>query len=110
MKIQINKMLPYLVITLFTFCITPFLMKDTGSAMFILLVIEPIFVFIISLLYSKKEGFNIVFNIIEGLLFLVTIITVFNPSALIYILFYFIISAIGSFIGNYIKKYNDRIR
>ncbi len=110
MNIEIKKMLPYLIITLLFFCIMPLFIKETGSGMVTLLVLNPLLVLVISTIYSKKEKFNIIFCIIQSFLFIITILTILNLSAFIYILYYFIVSVIGSFIGNSIRKYQDRIR
>lgn len=110
MNIKLKEMVPYLIITLLFFCIIPIFIKDTGSGMVVLLLLNPLLVLVISTLYSKKEEFNIVFCILQSVLFIITILTILNLSALIYLIYYFIVSVIGSFIGNAIRKYQNRIK
>ncbi|MCR8967053.1 hypothetical protein [Streptococcus zalophi] len=78
------------------------LIQDTGSAIFILLIILPLFVFIVSEIYTVKNGFKWYFPIVVGLLWIPNIFLL-NDSAAFYIVFYGIISLIGQIIGIVIK-------
>jgi len=104
---KFRKMLPYLVIIIFAFYLLPFLIKDTGSGMFILLIGLPIICLIVSLIYGMKNSFNWLFSLLVILLFIPTIIIFYNESAAIYILAYGVISVIGNFIGSLLWAKNQ---
>lgn len=102
-----RKMLPYLVIIILAFYLLPFLTKDTGSGISILLIGLPIICVIVSLIYGMKNSFNWLFSLLFMLLFIPTIFIFYNESATIYILLYGVISVIGNFIGSLPCKENQ---
>ena len=104
---KIRKMLPYLVVLVFAFYLLPFLIKDTGSGMFILLIGIPMICFVVSVIYGMKNSFYWLFSLLVMLLFAPTIFIFYNDSAIIYILAYGIISLIGNFIGSLLCKKNQ---
>lgn len=104
---KIRKMLPYLVVLVFAFYLLPFLIKDTGSGMFILLIGIPMICFVVSVIYGMKNSFYWLFSLLVMLLFTPTIFIFYNDSATIYILAYGIISLIGNFIGSLLCKKNQ---
>lgn len=55
---KFKKMLPYLIVNVIAFYLTPFLIKDTGSGMLILLIGFPIICFIVALIYGIKNSFQ----------------------------------------------------
>ncbi len=99
-KIVFKKMLPYLIINAIVFYLTPFMIKDTGSGMLILLIGFPVICFIVALIYGIKNSFNWIYSLLVMLLFVPTIFIFYNESATIYILAYGIISAFGNFLGD----------
>lgn len=96
---KFKKMLPYLIVNVIAFYLTPFLIKDTGSGMLILLIGFPIICFIVALIYEIKNSFNWIYSLLVMLLFVPTIFIFYNESATIYILVYGIISAFGNVLG-----------
>ncbi len=104
---KFRKMLQYLVIIILAFYLLPFLIKDTGSGMFILLIGLPIICLIVSLIYGMKNSFNWLFSLLVMLLFIPTIFIFYNESAAIYILAYGVISVIGNFIGSLLWAKNQ---
>ena len=101
---KFKNMLSYLLIFAITFYILPLLGKVIGNFMFILLILIPLICFITSLLYSLKNGLNLVFSFIVGVLFIPTIVTYYNSSAWVYIIGYTIISLTGNLIGGFFRK------
>lgn len=81
------------------FYILPTLIKDTGTAMIMLLVVIPMITLFISIYYGKKNGFDIWYVISVGILFFPSIFIFYNSSALIYVIVYTIIALIGNFVG-----------
>ena len=92
---KFKKMLPYLIINAIVFYLTPFMIKDTGSGMLILLIGFPVICFIVALIYGIKNSFNWIYSLLVP-----TIFIFYNESATIYILAYGIISAFGNFLGD----------
>lgn len=101
---KLKKMLPYLAVIVLTFYILPFLIEDTGSALFILLEVFPLICFIVSLINGLKKSFNWLFPLLVMLTFASSIFIFYNESATIYILAYGIISIIGNSLGALFKK------
>ena len=57
------------ILLVINFYILPTLIKDTGTAMIMLLVVIPIITLFISIYYGKKNGFDIRYVISVGILF-----------------------------------------
>ena len=98
-----NPLIFYILI-IANFYILPFFVKDTGTAIVLLLVLMPIFDFIISLIYGMKIGFKIFYPILVAIIFLPTIFIYYNMTAWVYILIFSVIAVLGSLIGKGIKK------
>ena len=84
------------ILLVINFYILPALIKDTGTAMIMLLVVIPMITLFISIYYGKKNGFDIWYVISVGILFFPSIFIFYNSSALIV---YTIIALIGNFGG-----------
>lgn len=99
MKKTFKDMILYLIIIIILFYLLPFSMKDTGSAMSLLLIFIPAGCFITSLIYGIRHSFNILFVASVFILFLPTILIFYNQSATFYSYIYGAITAIGNGIG-----------
>ncbi len=99
-----KEMLPYLIINIIAFYLMPIIIKDTGTAMGVMLILLPLICFITSLIYGIKHSFNIIYPIIVALLFAPTIFIYYNSTASVYIVGYGIISLVGNFIGKIFFK------
>jgi hypothetical protein len=88
----------YLVIILDFYLLGHFVM-DTGSGMFILLIVVPVICLITSIIYGLLIGFRLYFSLIVGILFIPTIFIYYNESAWVYAVAYAIISFIGQALG-----------
>ena len=108
MKEWIKKYTVYIVIAIMYYFIPLYLVKDTGSGIFLLLTAIPTIVFLISLIYAKKNGFKWYFSIIVGLLWFPNVF-ILNDSASSYIIIYGVISIVGQLIGNLLRKYRKSI-
>ncbi|MCI6705077.1 MAG: hypothetical protein SOU06_05575 [Bulleidia sp.] len=87
------------ILLVINFYILPALIKDTGTAMIMLLVVIPMITLFISIYYGKKNDFDIWYVISVGILFSPSIFIFYNSSALIYVIVYTIIALIGNFVG-----------
>jgi hypothetical protein len=92
-------------ITIISFYLFPLLIIDTGSGMFILLLVIPIVCFVSALVYGCFAGFKWFYPIIVAMIFVPTIFIYFNSSAFIYVIIYAAIAFIGDGIGGLIHKY-----
>lgn len=97
-------MFVYLLVCAIAFYVLPLLGKDTGSFILILLIIIPVICFITSLFYGIKNGFDFIFSVIVGILFIPTIFIYYNSSAWVYIIGYAIISLIGNSADGFFVK------
>lgn len=96
---KLKQMLPYLLIMIGIFYILPMLIIDTGSGMFILLVLVPLACLLTSLAYGFKNSFTLTFPILVMLIFIPSIFIFYNDSAIVYVFAYGAISLVGSFLG-----------
>ena len=103
-------MLPYWGIILVVFYLLPIVIQGMGSAMLILLIAIPVICFVCALLYGTKNGFNIIFPIVVGLLFIPSLFIFYNETAWVYSVAYLVISLIGNLIGMEIGRASCRER
>lgn len=99
MRKKIFAFMPYVIVLAVIFYALPLLISDTGSGMFLMLLIIPLLTFACSAIYGKLQGFNIFFTFITVILFAPTIYIFYNSSASIYIVVYGIVSLVGNLIG-----------
>ena len=100
---KIKNNYPYILLII-NFYLIPLFIRDTGSAMFIMLIIIPLICLIISAIYGYKKGFNVSYILAVALIFIPSIFIFYNSSAYIYILIYSIIALVGLLIGMLIYK------
>ena len=99
MKAFIKKYYVYILVRLAFYVAAPLLFRDTGSAMFTLLCLLPVILFILSLVYAKMNGFKWYLSLAVALLWLPTVFIYYNESAMIYAFIYGVISFAGQGIG-----------
>lgn len=96
---RLKRMFPYMMVNVFLFYLAPWVIQDTGSGMFVLLVVLPLSCLIVAWRYGSRYSFDLLFPILTALLFIPTIFIFYNSSAMIYILIYGGVSMIGNAIG-----------
>lgn len=99
-----KKMIPYLLATAAAFYLLPLFGNSTGDFMVIMLAVIPLTCFAISFFYGFKNGWNLIFPIAVGILFIPAIFIHFNITAWVYSVGYAVISAAGVFFGKNLKK------
>lgn len=104
MKDRIKDMSIYLTVIIFCFYFMPILIRDTGSAMFVLLLLIPLVIMIDGFVFGMKKGFDIIFPIVVGLLFIPTVFIYYNSSSWPYSIIFGGISLVASFIGERFYK------
>ena len=97
---RIKKLLPYLMVNIICFYLLTLLMKDTGSAMFILLFAIPVITFLNAIMCGKKNSFDILYPLLVMVIFVPYVLIYMNESATIYIFIYGAISLMGLFVGS----------
>nr|WP_281682385.1 hypothetical protein [Finegoldia magna] len=100
---RIKKLLPYLMVNIICFYLLTLLMKDTGSAMFILLFVIPVITFVNAIMCGKKNSFDILYPLLVMVIFVPYILIYMNESATIYIFIYGVISLMGCFVGSRLR-------
>lgn len=86
---------------LLNYYLLPVLMTDTGSGMFILLLLMPALTLVLSYTYGRNFGFNLVHSVLVVILFLPTIWIHYNGSAMIYLFINGILSLLGQALGKF---------
>lgn len=100
---RIKKLVPYLMVNVICFYLLTLLMKDTGSAMFILLFAIPVITFVNAILCGRKNSFDFLYPLLVMVIFVPYVIMYMNESATIYIFIYGAISLMGCFVGSRLK-------
>ena len=100
---RIKKLLPYLMVNIICFYLLTLLMKDTGSAMFILLFVIPVITFVNAIMCGKKNSFDILYPLLVMVIFVPYVLIYMNESATIYIFIYGVISLMGCFVGRRLR-------
>lgn len=97
--VRLKQMLPFLFVNALLFYLVPWVIQDTGSGMWILLIILPVGCLVVAWQYGARYSFNLMFSILTVLLFIPTIYIYYNSSAMIYALIYGLISIVGNLLG-----------
>ena len=101
---KIKKNWVYYFIIFITFYLIPILIQDTGSGMFILLIVIPLITLITSIIYGLRNVFDFIYPLIVAILFIPTLFIYYNASAWTYILVYSMIEVIGELLGKTLQK------
>lgn len=101
-----KKLIPYLTVQFVLFYILPlFILNiDVQSWILVLLFINPLVTLINSFVFGLKTGFNPVYTILVGILFVPTVFIFYNSSALIYAVIFGFVSLFGDILGNLFRK------
>lgn len=78
---KIKKNWVYYFIIFIAFYIVPMLIKDTGSGIFILLIVIPLIMLITSFVYGLRNTFDFIYPLIVAILFIPTLFVYYNISA-----------------------------
>ena len=101
---KIKKNWVYYFIIFITFYLIPILIQNTGSGMFILLIVIPLITLITSIIYGLRNVFDFIYPLIVAILFIPTLFIYYNASAWTYILVYSMIAVIGELLGKTLQK------
>lgn len=101
---KIKKNWVYYFIIFITFYLIPILIQDTGSGMFILLIVIPLITLVTSIIYGLRNVFDFIYPLIVAILFIPTLFIYYNISAWVYIIAYSLIALIGEILGKTLQK------
>lgn len=99
MKKKWITLLPYLAALAVNFYLLPFLMRNTGLAMLMMLAVMPLAAFLTGAVYGILNGFSILLPAAALVLFLPTLFIHYNASAWVYAVFYMAIVLAGTGVG-----------
>ena len=100
---KIKKNWIYYLIIFITFYLIPILIKDTGSGIFILLIVCLIILFT-SIIYGLSNKFDFIYPLIVAILFIPTLFIYYNTSAWVYVIAYSMIALIGELLGKTLQR------
>lgn len=101
---KIKKNWIYYLIIFIAFYLVPILIKDTGSGMFILLIVIPLITLITSIIYGFRNTFDFIYPLLVAILFIPTLFIYYNTSALVYVIAYSMIAVIGELLGKTLQR------
>lgn len=104
MKKKLFTLIPYAIALAINFYVLPLLIRNTGLAMLVMLLVIPLITFICAVIYGIRQGFDPLFALVAGILFVPTIFIFYNISAWGYIIAYVIIALVGNGVGRAFYK------
>lgn len=103
-----KKMIPYMIVASIFFYILPLFSDSDAYIGKLLLGIFPVLVIILGYHYGIKNGLNLTFYNIIGLLFVPTVFIYYELAALSFFILYDFLLLISNSIGNYVRKKSIR--
>lgn len=101
---KLKKNMVFYLLLLIDFYIVPWFIKNTGSAMIVMLVIIPLICLITSVFYGIRNGFNFWYILIVAIMFAPSIFIFYNSSAWVYVVGYAVIALLGNLIALPLRK------
>lgn len=101
---KFKKNLIFYILLIIDFYVIPWFIKDTGSAMIVMLGMIPMVCFVTSMMYGIRNCFDFWYAFIVAILFIPSIFIFYNSSAWIYVLVYAGIALLGNFIALPLRK------
>lgn len=101
---KLKKNMVFYLLLLIEFYIIPSFIKDTGSAMAVMLVIIPLICLITSVFYGIRNGFDFWYILSVAIIFIPSIFIFYNSSAWAYAVGYAVIALLGNLIALPLRK------
>lgn len=101
---KVKKNWIYYLIIFIAFYLVPILIKDTGSGMFILLIVIPLITLITSIIYGLRNTFDFIYPLLVAILFIPTLFIYYNTSAWVCVIAYSMIAVIGELLGKTLQR------
>lgn len=101
---KLKKNIVFYLLLLIDFYIIPLVIKDTGSAMIVMLAIIPLICLTISVFYGIRNGFDFQYILSVAIIFIPSIFIFYNSSAWVYVVGYGVIALIGNLMALPLRK------
>ena len=95
----LKKNIIFYILLFIDFYIIPRFIKDTGSAVIVMLMIIPLICLITSVFYGIRNGFDFWYILIAAIMFTPSIFMFYNSSAWVYVVGYAVIALLGNLIA-----------
>lgn len=86
-------------INILNFYALPLLISDTGSAMFVMLIIMPVICFATAIVYGKNTRFRLGYSFVVAILFIPSVYIYYNSSAWLYTFIFLVIALFGNLVA-----------
>ena len=96
---KLKKNIFFYILLFVDFYAIPWFIKDTGSAMIVMLMIIPLICFITSVFYGIRNGVDFWYILIVAIMFTPSIFVFYNSSAWVYVVVYTVVSLLGNLIA-----------
>ena len=100
----LKKNIIFYILLFIDFYIIPRFIKDTGSAVIVMLMIIPLICLITSVFYGIRNGFDFWYILIAAIMFTPSIFMFYNSSAWVYVVGYAVIALLGNLIALQLRK------
>ena len=100
----LKKNIIFYILLFIDFYIIPRFIKDTGSAVIVMLMIIPLICLITSVFYGIRNGFDFWYILIAAIMFTPSIFMFYNSSAWVYGGGYTVIALLGNLIALPLRK------
>lgn len=100
----LKKNIIFYILLFIDFYIIPRFIKDTGSAVIVMLMIIPLICLITSVFYGIRNGFDFWYILIAAIMFTPSIFMFYNSSAWVYVVGYAVIALLGNLIALLLRK------
>lgn len=101
---KLKKNIAFYILLFVVFYVIPWLIKDTGSAMIVMLMMIPLICLITSIFYGIRNGFDFWYILIVAMMFAPSIFMFYNSSAWVYAVGYTVIALLGNLIAVPLRK------
>lgn len=96
---KVKRAWPYLLVMILGFYLLPLVIRDTGTAMLILLAVIPLICFVCACIYGMKNLFSPYYALAVTVLFLPSVFIFYNVSAWVYAVGYGVVAVLGNLVG-----------
>ncbi len=107
-KEQFKKILPYGVVMTALFFLLPFIynfIAETSLLPFVILAtVNPIVLVVLSVIYVVKNEFAIHYHLVEGALFVLSVLLHYGTNTAPYAIYYMLVTGVFSFLVQMFKK------
>ena len=101
---KLKKNIVFYILLFIDFYVIPSFIKDTGSAMIVMLIIIPLICLLTSVFYGIRNGFDFWYILIVAIMFTPSIFMFYNSSAWVYVVGYTVIALLGNLIALPLRK------